>query len=82
MASSSMRNVNYIYADGYVTSIRQRLQIIQNKLFDSNDKTGKTNLLEAMAYLEKATNQLPCWYGRQIASVISEVRHLLSQERN
>lgn len=81
-----MRCVNYVYADGYVTSIRQRLQIIQNTLFDSNNisekQIDKTNLLEAMTYLEKESNQLPPRYGRQIDSVISEVRRMLSHEQN
>jgi hypothetical protein len=79
-----MKNINYVYVDGYITSIRQRLQTIQNILFDSRGslkkQLEKANLLEAMAYLEKENDRIPRYYRKQIDYVLSEVRYMLSHE--
>lgn len=79
-----MKNINYVYVDGYITSIRQRLQTIQNILFDSGGilkkQLERANLLEAMAYLEKENDRIPRYYRKEIDFVLSEVRYMLSQE--
>jgi hypothetical protein len=78
-----MKNVNYLYDDTCISSIRQRLQTIRNILFDDTGILKKQlrddDLQEAMDYLERENGQLPNYFGRQIDSVLSEVRYTLSK---
>jgi len=79
-----MKNENYVYVDGYISSIRQRLHTIQDILFDDGGslkkQLEKANLLEAMVYLEKENDRLPLYYRKEIDRVLSEVRYMLSHE--
>jgi hypothetical protein len=81
---TSVNNGNYVYSDGHIALIRERLRIIEDTLFDRGASlkrhSEETTLLEAMAYLEKENDRLPLYFRKQIDFVLSEARYILSNK--